>query len=150
MGLYPSTITAAFSSNVEENDIIAVFHEAVYNMILLGGDTVTVGTATQNWNAAEANIVQIGTNDTPNELGSVEVSLHNLVGNVTLRMYKQINGTERQFFEQIWVAAAMPVGVVLINSTWKINEVLRITAESDAAADDGQAIDYEYIIRALT
>ncbi len=109
----------------------------------------TQGTATQNWQAAEADIVQVGADNTLNEIGAIEVSMRNMAGNVILRMYKQINGVEDMCRYGVWAAGSPDVGVVLVNSNWKVNEVVRVTAESDNAADNGQAIDYEYIITPL-
>ena len=110
----------------------------------------TVGTATENWQAAEANIVQVGANDTLNKLHSLFISLHNLVGVITVRRYIQVNGVERQLNPDYVIDASVEnPGIPIVDGTIGIHEVLRVTAQSDNAADNGQDIDYDYMLEAM-
>ncbi len=108
------------------------------------------GDATANWNAAESDVVSIGAHDTRYKIHSLLLSIHNLVGNViTVRMYTAVNGTERKVYEQSFDAAADPPGLWVINGTLGIHEALRVTLQSNNAADDGKAVDYDYMLEAM-
>jgi hypothetical protein len=115
------------------------------------GETPGVGTATQNWNAAEADIISIGANNTMNKLHSLFISINNITAGsvVTLRMYTQVNGTERKFFEDAYTKGTDPDGICLISGTIGVHEVVRVTAQSNTAADDGKGIDYDYMLETM-
>ena len=105
---------------------------------------------TANWNTAEAEVITVGTADTPNKLHSLLISIHNLVGTViTVRMYMLVNGNERKVYEQTFDAATDPPGLWLVNGTIGIHQVLRVTLESNDVADNGQAVDYDYLLEAM-
>lgn len=108
------------------------------------------GDATANWNAAESDVVSIGAHDTRYKIHSLLLSIHNLVGNViTVRMYTAVKGTERKVYEQSFDAAADPPGLWIINGTLGIHEALRVTLQSNNAADDGKVVDYDYMLEAM-
>ncbi len=108
------------------------------------------GDTTANWNAAESDVVTIGAHDTRYKVHSLLLSIHNLVGNViTVRMYTAVKGTERKVYEQSFDAAADPPGLWIINGTLGIHEALRVTLQSNNAADDGKAVDYDYMLEAM-
>ncbi len=117
----------------------------------LAGAAPGVGSTTANWNAAEANVVSIGANDTKNKLHSLLLSIHNLAGNITVRAYMQINGTERHIpdLDRVVTLAANGPGLWIITGTLAIHEILRVTLQSDAVADDGKAVDYDYQLEAM-
>ena len=117
----------------------------------LAGAAPGVGTATENWNAAEADIVSIGANDTKNKLHSLLVNISALTAaaTITIRMYTQINGVERKVYDQDFVKDTDPDGIWPVNGTVGIHEVLRVTAQSDNAGDDGKTIDYDYMLEAM-
>jgi len=117
----------------------------------LAGATPGVGSATENWNAAEADIVSIGANDTKNKLHSllVNISAMTATATITIRMYTQINGTERKVYDQDFVKDTDPDGLWIVNGTVGIHEVLRVTAQSDNAGDDGKTIDYDYMLEVM-
>lgn len=122
------------------------------NTPVLGGTTeITTpsGSTAANWNAAEADVVSIGADDTNNKVQSLLLDISAMVGTITLRMYMQINGVERQVYTQDVSVALDGPGIWLINGTVYVHEALRVTAESDNAADDGANIGYDYILEAL-
>lgn len=117
----------------------------------LAGATPGVGTATENWNAAEADIVSIGANDTKNKLHSLVLSIDEITAAsvITIRMYMQTNGVERKVYEQDYTKDTDPDGLWIVNGTVGIHEVLRVTAQSDTAADDGKNIDYDFMLEVM-
>ena len=46
-------------------------------------------------------------------------------------------------------ATVDPVGLWIVNGTIGIHEVLRVTLQSNAVADDGQPVDYDYLFEAM-
>ena len=47
------------------------------------------------------------------------------------------------------VTASDPPGLWLVNGTIGIHQALRVTLESNNIADDGQAVDYDYLLEAM-
>jgi len=113
--------------------------------------SIAASATTASWNTSEANIVSIGANDTKYKLHSLVVDMNALhVGaTITLRMYSQINGTERKLYDEDYVVGTDPDGVWLVDGTVGIHEVLRVSAESNAATDDGASIPYDYILEEM-
>jgi hypothetical protein len=117
---------------------------------LLAGEAPAQGSTTANWNAAESEVVSIGADDARYKLHSFVLSIHNLVGTViTVRLYMEVNGVERKVYEQNFDAAADPPGLWIANGAVGIHEVLRVTLQSNNAADDGKAVDYDYMLEAM-
>ncbi|MBA7525673.1 hypothetical protein ES705_17826 [subsurface metagenome] len=116
----------------------------------LAGETPVAGSANKTWNAGEADVVSIGADDTKYKLHSLVLSIHNLVGTtITVRMYMQVKGTERKVYEQTFDATADPPGLWIVNGTIGIHEVLRVTLQSNNAADDDKDVDYDYMLEAM-
>ena len=116
----------------------------------LAGQTPVNGSATQDWQLAESDVVSIGADGTKYKLHSLLLSIHNLVGTtITIRLYMQVNGAERKVYEQSFDAMVDPPGLWIVNGTVGIHEVLRVTMESDNAADNGKAVDYDCILEAM-
>ena len=104
------------------------------------------GTTIANWNTAESDVVSVGAVDTLYKLHSLLLSIHNLAGTViTVRMYMEVNGVERKVYEQSFNATTDPPGLWIVNGAVGIHEVLRVTLESNDAADNGKAVDYDYM-----
>jgi len=116
----------------------------------LAGEPPVIGSAIQDWQTAESEVVLVGANNARHKLHSLLVSIHNLVGTViTVRLYMQVNGIERKVYEQTFDAGADPPGLWIVNGTVGIHEVLRVTLQSNNAADDGKAVDYDYMLEAM-
>jgi len=96
-------------------------------------------------------VVTIGTNDTKKKLHSLLINVSSLQagGKVTVRLFMQVNGTERKVYEEKFTKGTDPDGLWVVNGTVGIHETLRVEAESNKAADDGSAIEYDYMLEAM-
>ena len=116
----------------------------------LAGQAPVSGSTTQNWQTAEADVVSLGADNTRYKLHSLILSIHNMGGTtITIRLYMQVNGAERKVYDQTFDATGDPPGVWVVNGTVGIHELLRVTLQSDNAADNGQAVDYDYMLEAM-
>ena len=116
----------------------------------LAGETPGEGSTTADWQAGEADVVSIGASGVRNKIHDMTVSIHNLAGTeVTARLYKTVNGMERKVYEQKFDTTIDPAGLPVINGSWAIHDVLRVTLQSNDAADNGKAVDYDYMLEAM-
>jgi hypothetical protein len=116
----------------------------------LAGEMPGTGSTTADWQMAEANVISVGAVGMRYKLHSLLLSVHNLVGTtITVRLYMKINGVERKVYEQTFNAVTDPPGLWIVNGTVAIHEVLRVTLQSNEAADNGQAVDYDFILEAM-
>jgi hypothetical protein len=130
--------------------ILARLDEIEAKLDKLAGEEPVTGSVTAAWNTAESDVVSVGAADTRYKLHSLLVSIHNLVGTViTVRMYMVVNGNERKVYEQTFNVTADPAGLWLVNGTIGIHQVLRVTLESNAAADNGKEVDYDFMLEAM-
>jgi hypothetical protein len=125
----------------------------VANALKSSGQATVSGTLSANWQTAEQTLVTIGANGVSNKLHVALVSIANLAGNITIRAYHRINGVERRIFPipaaTTFTAAVSAPGIPVVDTTMAITEALRITVQSDNAADNGLAVDYEYKLEAM-
>ena len=61
-----------------------------------------------------------------------------------------VNGIERKVYEQTFNAATDPPGLWIVNGTVGIHEAIRVTLQSNDAADNGKAVDYDYLLEAMS
>ena len=116
----------------------------------LHGEEPVTGSAVSDWQAAESEVVSIGEEGVKFKIHDLTLSIHNHIGNqVTVRLYKPVNGTELCCYRHIFDAGADPAGLPVINGTWALHDVLRVTLESNNAADNGKAVDYDYMLEAM-
>jgi hypothetical protein len=116
----------------------------------LAGLAPVTGLTTDNWQVGEANVVSIGANDVSYKLHSLVLSILNLIGTIiTIRMYMKVNGVDRRVYDQTFDATTDPPGLWIVNGTVAIHEVLRVTLQSNNAADNGKAVDYDYLLEAM-
>ena len=116
----------------------------------LAGETPGEGSTTADWQTAEADVVSVGASGIRNKIHDLTVSIHNLAGTqVTARLYKTVNGTERKVYEQKFDTTIDPPGLPIVNGSWAIHGVLRVTLQSNDAADNGKAVDYDYMLEAI-
>ena len=116
----------------------------------LAGAAPVTGSVTQNWQTAEADVVSIGAAGVSNKVHDLSLNVSNLVGTlITVRLYKNINGVERKVYEQSFNAATDPPGLPIINGTWATHDVIRVSLQSDNAADNGQAVDYDCLLEVM-
>jgi hypothetical protein len=116
----------------------------------LAGAVPVTGSATHNWQTAEADVVSIGAGSTRNKVHDLSLNISNLVGTIiTVRLYKKVNGVERKIYEQAFNAATDPPGLPVINGTWATHDIIRVTLQSNNAVDNGKAVDYDYMLEAM-
>ena len=116
----------------------------------LAGVAPVTGSVTQDWQTAEADVISIGEAGVSNKVHDLSLNISNLVGAlIIVRLYKNINGVERKLYEQSFNAATDPPGLPIINGTWATHDVIRISLQSDNAADNGQAVDYDCLLEAM-
>jgi len=116
----------------------------------LGGEIPVTGSATQDWEDAESEVVSIGASDTRYKVHDLSLNISNLIGtNITVRLYKKVNGVERKVYEQVFNTNNDPPGMPIINGTWAIHDVLKVTLESNRTDDNGKAVDYDYMLEAM-
>ena len=116
---------------------------------LAGADPVT-DSATADWQTAEADVVSIGVADIRNKVHDLSLSISNLVGTViTIRLYKNVHGTECKVYEQSFDASSDPPGLPIINGAWATHDIIRVTLLSNDAADNGKAVDFDYMLEAM-
>jgi len=116
----------------------------------LAGEEPGTGSETADWQVAESDVVSLGADSTRNKLHSLLLSIHNLVGTViTVRLYTKVKGTERKVYEQAFNAATDTPGLWIVNGTVGIHDTLRATLQSNDAADNGKAVDYDFMLEAM-
>lgn len=119
----------------------------------LAGVAPGVGAVSKNWQAAEQDLVSIGADNVKNKLHLLVVGIQNLAGNIAIRLYMQVNGVERRIYPipagTTFSAAADAPAIPVVDGTMGIHEVLRVTVQSDNAADNGQSVDYDYLLEAM-
>ena len=115
----------------------------------LAGDAPVTGSATQDWQTAEADVVSVGEAGVSNKIQDLSLNVSNLVGVLIIRLYKNVNGVERKMYEQSFNAATEPPGLPIINGTWATHDVIRVSLQSDNAADNSQTVDYDCLLEAM-
>ena len=116
----------------------------------LAGEPTGQGAVIGDWQIGETEVTSIGAADTRNKIHDLTLGIHNMVGNqITVRLYKPVNGTERCVYKQVFDAGTDPPGLPVINGTWAVHDVLRVTLQSNNAADNGKAVDYDYVMEAM-
>jgi len=122
------------------------------------GETPASGSVIGNWQSGTAtsgeigaDVVSIGANNTKNKLHSllINIGLLQAGAKVTIKLFMQINGTERKVYKEEFTKGTDPDGLWIINGTVGIHEVLRVEATSNKAADNGAAIEYDYMLEAM-
>ncbi len=115
-----------------------------------GGVTPVTGSTIADWQAGESEMVTVGASGSSYKVHSLLLGIHNLVGTViTVRMYMVVNGTERKVYEQSFNASVDPRGLWVINGTVGIHEALRVTLQSNDAADNGKRADYDCMMEVM-
>ncbi len=139
----------AYTAAVAVGDQLLLLHANIARIMNSAGLPPVTGNTVANWQAAEADIVSIGADNVRNKLHSLVLDINPLVGTVTIRLYQQVNGVERRVYQQTFTVAADGPGLWIVNGTVGIHEVLRVTAQSNNAADNGQAIGYDLMLEAM-
>ena len=115
----------------------------------------TIGAAIANWNSgvatsglAGADLVTLGAADTNYLVHSLIASIANLTpaAAITVRLYQLVNAVERQVYAVNFIQGTDPDGLWIVDGTLGIHQALRCEVYSNAGADDGAVIDYDYIL----
>lgn len=115
----------------------------------LAGLAPVSGVTAANWQTAEQDVVSLGADNVRNKLHSLLLDINALGGQITIRLYMQINGVERRVYQQTFTVAADGPGIWIVNGTIGIHEVLRVTLESNLPADNGRNVAYDYMLEAM-
>ena len=116
----------------------------------LSGEEPVVDSTTAGWQLAEVDVTLIGVQGKRYKIHDLTLSIDNLAGTaITIRLYKPVNGIERCCYEQTFDAVADPPGLPIINGTWALHDVLRVTLQSNDPNDNGKAVDYDYMLEAM-
>lgn len=124
----------------------------------LAGQAPVSGSTTANWQSGTgtssetgADLVTIGANDTKYKLHSLLVNISNMTSAavITVKLFMQVKGTERKVYSETFTAGTDPDGLWIVNGTVGIHEALRVEVQSDQSADNGEAIDYDYLLEAM-
>jgi len=124
----------------------------------LAGETPASGSVTGNWQSgtatsgeAGANVVIIGANDTKKRLHSLLLSIHDFQsgGKVTVKLFMQVNGTERKVYQEDFNKGTDTDGLWVVNGIVGIHEALRVELQSNRAVDNGVALHYDYMLEAM-
>ena len=153
-GIGLANLLAEIDANEAKIDIIDALVDAIKTQTdKLTGIAPEAGSVSKNWQAAEQDLITLGAHDIRNKLHLLIVDIHNLAGTITIRLYMQINGVERMIFPPkptTWnVAGGDSPAVPVVNGTMGLHEAVRVTVQSDNAADDGQAVIYDYMLEAM-
>jgi hypothetical protein len=112
------------------------------------------GAVTGNWNSgvatsglAGADFLTIGAAGIVTLLYDMLIRINGLTAaaNITVRIFRQINGVERQVYGQTFVVG-VDTDLWQISGQTAIDGVLRVEINSSAPADDGAAIPFEYML----
>ncbi len=122
----------------------------------LAGATPTASSTTANWNTATGtsgeageDLVTIGANDTKNKVLSLMLDVSAcLDGSVlTVKLFSQINGTERKVYSEGFVVNTDPDGLWIIAGVVGIHEALRVEVYSSTS--ESVAIGYDYMLEVM-
>ncbi|APH11897.1 hypothetical protein ASJ33_01380 [Dehalococcoides mccartyi] len=116
----------------------------------LAGQSPMEGSFAAGWQVSESDVVSIGAVGTRNKIHDLTLSIHNLAGTqITIRLYKAVNGIERKVYEQVFDAGSDPPGIPVINGSWAVHNILRVTLQSNEVTDNGKSVDYDYMLEAM-
>jgi hypothetical protein len=165
------TIAGGFTVPIALNDEVLVIHPTIANGIggwaaLLvianairvqtdktAGMVPVVGTTVANWGAAAADLITLGADNVRYKVHSLIVQIFGMVGIITIRLFTQVNGVERQVWPvplaTTFTVAADGPAIPVINGTWGIHEALRVTVQSSNVADNGVAVAYDAMLEEM-
>jgi hypothetical protein len=116
----------------------------------LRGETPGTGSVIGDWQIGEVEVVSVGAANTRYKLHSLLLSVHDLAGTViTVRLYMKVRNTERKVYEQTFNAVTDPAGLWIVNGSVAIYQALRVTLQSNEAADNGKEVDFDYLLEAM-
>jgi len=124
----------------------------------LNGELEAQGATTANWQSgtgtsgeAGADLCTIGSDGVRKKLLSFLISLHDLTAgaNITVKMFMQINGTERKLPVKTFVIGTDTPGQWIIDKAVGIHRAIRVEVQSDNASDNGKSIGYDFMTEVM-
>lgn len=122
----------------------------------LAGATPTASSTTANWNTGTGtstesggDVVTIGANNIKNKLLSLLLDVSAITDGavITVKMFQQINGTERKVYSEGFVVNTDPDGLWVVQGVVGIHEALRVEVYSDT--NESKAIGYDYMLEVM-
>ena len=139
---------AAFTANLAVGDAVLIIHPSVafeYSIDIASYP----GSTTHNWEAAEQTVLTAGGIGVINNIHALWLDINALAGNIIVRLYHNINAVQRQVYEQSFSVAIDGPGLWIVNGSLAIHGMIWVSAQSDNALDNGQAIPWQYIMEAV-
>jgi hypothetical protein len=124
----------------------------------LRGEASVSGSSVSSWQSgmgtsgeAGADLVTIGASNTKYRLHSLMVNISALTDGavIVLKLFMKVNGAERKVYHQSFTKGIDPDGLWIVNGTVAIHEALRVELESNNAADNGKAVEYDYMLEVM-
>jgi len=142
----------AFTVPVGIGDEVLIIHPLIARTINTAGIGAN-GNLAANWQAAEQDLVTIGAPLTNIKIHNLTVGINALIGNITIRLYTDVNGVERLIFPipaaTTFTVAGDAPAIPVINGTMGFRNAVRVTVQSDNAVDNGAVVSYDYLIEAM-
>jgi hypothetical protein len=138
--------------------ILAAIDDLGVKLDRLHGDAPVSGSITANWQSGTgtsgetgADLITIGANDVKYKLHSLVVNISALTAGavIAIKLFMRVNGVERKVYHQSFTQGADPDGLWIVNGMVGLHEALRVELQSDNAADNGQAVDYDYMLEEM-
>jgi hypothetical protein len=143
----------AFTVAVGIGDEVLIIHPFLAKILNLAGLPGTNGNLAANWQAAEQTLVTIGAPLTRIKIHNLTIGINALAGNITIRLYTDVNGVERCIFPipaaTTFAVATDQAAIPVINGTMGFRNAVRVTVQSDNAGDNGAVVSYDYLIEAM-
>jgi hypothetical protein len=124
----------------------------------LRGEIPVSGSITASWQSgtatsgeAGADLITIGASNIKHKLHSLIVNIGALTAGavIVLKFFVKVNGTERKVYHQLFTKGTDPDGLWIVNGTVGIHDALRVELASNNAADNGKAVEYDYMLEVM-
>ncbi len=138
--------------------ILTAIGELQAELGLLRGEAPVSGSVTANWQSGIGASGETGSDLAAIGAGNIKYKLHSLLVNISaltvgaiiiVKLFIKVNGTERKVYHQSFTRGTDPDGLWIVNGTVGIHDVLRVEIESNNAADNGKAVDYNYMLEVM-
>jgi hypothetical protein len=138
--------------------ILAAIADLQAELGRLRGETPVSASVAASWQSGTGTSGEAGDDLVAIGASTVKYKLHSLLVNISaltigavivLKLFMKINGTERKVYHQSFTRGTDPDGLWIVNGTVGIHDVLRVELASNNAADNGKAVDYNYMLEVM-
>jgi len=138
--------------------ILSAIETLEFKLDRLRGESPESGSIIANWQSGTAtsgetgaDLVTIGADDVKYKLHSLVVNISALTTGavIAIKLFMRVNGAERKVYHQSFTRGTDPDGLWLVNGPVGIHQAIRVEVQSDNAADNGQAVDYDYMLEEM-